>query len=139
MASTLNPYISFRAQAREAMEFYQSVFGGELTSNTFAEFQAASDPAENDNIMHSQLVTPAGFTLMGADIPIAMQLDEGQSISVSLSGDDETELRGYWDGLAEGATIGVPLEQAPWGDTFGMLTDQFGVGWMVNIAGSSPA
>ncbi|MFI5428052.1 hypothetical protein [Aeromicrobium sp. UC242_57] len=82
-------------------------------------------------------MTPAGFTLMGADIPVAMELNEGQSITVSLSGDDEAELRGYWDGLAEGATIGVPLEQAPWGDTFGMLTDRFGVGWMVNIAGSA--
>lgn len=139
MASTLNPYISFRNQARDAMQYYQSVFGGELTSNTFAEFGAATDPAESDNIMHAQLTTPAGFTLMGADVPAAMDLQEGQSITVSLSGDDEAELRGYWDGLSDGATVGVPLEKAPWGDTFGMLTDRFGVGWMVNIAGSPPS
>lgn len=139
MTSTLNPYISFRGTAREAMQFYQSVLGGELTSNTFADFGAQTDPAEADNIMHAQLVTPAGFTLMGADVPAAMQQQDGQTITISLSGDDESELRGYWDGLADSATVAVALEKAPWGDTFGMLTDKYGIGWMVNIAGTPSA
>lgn len=139
MSSTLNPYLSFRNTARDAMQFYQSVLGGELNSNTYAEYQAATDPSEADNIMHAQLVTDAGFTLMGSDIPAAMNMTREQSATISISGDDESELRGYWDGLADGASIEVPLEQAPWGDKFGMLTDKFGVTWMVNIAGSATA
>lgn len=137
--ATLNPYLSFRGTARQAMEFYQSVLGGDLTASTFGEFQMSDDPAEADNIMHAQLQTPAGFTLMGSDVPASMPFDSGASIRISLSGDDESELRGYWDGLSDGATIEVPLERAPWGDSFGMLADKFGIGWMVNIAGSPPA
>lgn len=139
MASKLNPYIAFRGSARAAMEFYQSVFGGDLTVNTFAEFQASDGPTEADNIMHGQLETPAGFTLMGGDWPASQPFESGDTVTICLSGDDETELRGYWDGLADGATIGLPLELAPWGDFYGTLTDQFGVAWQVNIASSTPA
>ena len=138
MASLLNPYIGLRGTARQAMEFYQSVLGGDLTINTFAEFQAAEDPAEADNVMHSQLETPAGFTLMGGDWPASQPFQSGDTVTICLSGDDETELRGYWDGLSKGASIAVPLEAAPWGDFYGSLTDQFGVVWQVNIAASRP-
>ena len=136
----LNPYISFRGTAREAMEFYRSVFGGELTLSTFAEFQMPGI-AENeaDLIMHAQLEAPGDLTLMGSDTPSSMELAEGSSITISLSGDDDTELRGFWDKLAEGGTVTMPLEVAPWGDAFGQLTDRFGVDWMVNIAGSGAA
>jgi PhnB protein len=134
MSSTLNPYLSFRDSAREAMAFYQSVLGGELTQNTFADFGLSDDPAEKDKIMHSSLATTAGFTLMGADTPAAEELTLGNTVAVSLSGDNEAELRGYWEKLAEGATIIQPLSKAPWGDSFGMLTDRFGIGWLVNIA-----
>jgi PhnB protein len=137
MTSRLNPYISFRDQAREAMDFYQSVFGGELTRTTFGEGAMSEDPVEKDRIMHSQLETPAGYTLMVADTPNPMAVSPiNGAISISLSGDDEAELRGYFDKLAEGGEVGVPMEKAPWGDTFGMLTDRFGVGWLVNVAGS---
>lgn len=136
MTTRLNPYLSFRDQAKQAMEFYQSVFGGELTSMTFAEMHASEDPAEQDKLMHSQLVTPNGLTLMASDTPNTMDLTPGTNFSVSLSGEDEAELRGYWDGLAAGASITEPLVKAPWGDTFGMLTDKFGVAWLVNISGS---
>jgi PhnB protein len=136
MPTKLNPYISFKDNAREAMEFYQSVFGGNLTMSTFAEFQMAEDPAESDKIMHSQLDTDNGLTLMGADTPNSMPYNDGSRVTVSLSGEDEAELRGYWDQLVDGGSITLPLEQAPWGDSFGMATDRFGVSWMVNIAGS---
>jgi PhnB protein len=135
MASRLNPYLNFRDNAREAMTFYERVFGGKLTMSTFGEFGSAQEDAEKDLIMHAQLETDNGFTLMGSDTPARMEFTQGTNYSVSLSGDDEEELKGYWNGLAEGATITMPLEKAPWGDSFGMLVDRFGVPWLVNISG----
>ena len=92
-----------------------------------------ADPSENDQIMHSQLETDAGFTIMGSDVPSRREASPNGSIS--LSGDDEGTLRGYWDKLAVGAEIVEPLVTAPWGDSFGMLVDKYGVPWLVNIAG----
>ncbi|QTG81533.1 VOC family protein [Arthrobacter crystallopoietes] len=135
MATRLNPYLSFRDNARQAMDFYHAAFGGELSRSTFADLHASDDPAEGEKIMHSMLETPNGLTLMCADTPNGMAYNPGDNISVSLSGDDEAELCGYWDKLTEGATIAEPLEKAPWGDTFGMFTDKFGINWLVNIAG----
>ncbi len=138
MTSRLNPYLGFRDNAKDAMEFYHSVFGGELTSSTFGEMHASEDPAEADKIMHAQLETPSGYTLMGADTPNSMGFSETSNHSVSLSGDSaaQEELTGYFNGLAEGGQIAMPLDKAPWGDYFGMLIDKFGVQWLVNITGS---
>lgn len=137
MTVQLNPYLNFRDETRKAMAFYQEVFGGELTMNTYAEFNASEDPAEADKIMHSQLVADNGLVLMAADLPKSMDLPETSSISLSLSGDDEPTLRGFYDALVDGGTVIEALEQAPWGDHFGMCIDRFGVSWMVNI-GSTP-
>ena len=133
MASRLNPYISFTDNARPAMEFYKDVFGGTLTMNTFGEY-GAQDTPDADKIMHAQLETERGFTLMGADTPTGMDHTPGTNISVSLSGDDADELRGYWQKLSDGGAVSVPLEKQMWGDEFGMCVDRFGIGWMVNIA-----
>jgi PhnB protein len=130
----LNPYLGFRDNAREAMDFYQSVFGGELTRSTFGELQASQDPAEQDLIMHSMLETDDGLVLMAADTPKSMDYTPGTNYSVSLSGDDEVELTRYWEKLSESGSVTVPLERAPWGDSFGMCTDGFGVAWLVNIS-----
>ena len=135
MASRLNPYISFQDNAREAVTFYQAALGGELALNTFGEYGDPSAPEAN-LVMHAMLETPGGFTLMCADTPPGMQFNPGSNMAVSLSGDDGDELRGYWEKLSDGATVTVPLEKQMWGDEFGMLVDKFGVGWMVNIAGS---
>lgn len=135
MQSKLNPYIGFKDNAREAMEFYKTVFGGELTINTFEEFHASEDPAEGSKVMHAMLEADNGITFMASDTPNGMEYDGGSRISMSLSGDNETELRGYWDKLVDGGTVTMPIEKAPWGDTFGMVTDKFDVTWMVNIAG----
>ena len=132
MASLLNPYISFADNAREAMEFYQTVFGGTLTITNFGEF-GTQDPAQADKIMHAQLETDSGFTLMGADTPPGMPHNPGNNIAVSVSGDDAEELRVYWERLSDGGTVTVPLERQMWGDVFGMCVDRFGIGWMVNI------
>jgi PhnB protein len=137
MSTRLNPYLNFRDTTRQAMEFYHSVFGGELNVSTFAELHASEDPSEQDKIMHAQLETEHGLTLMAADTPNSMEYTPGNNFSVSLSGgsEDEGELRGYWDKLSDGGTVAMPLEPAPWGDTFGMCVDRFGISWLVNIAG----
>ncbi len=132
MASRLNPYIGFDGNARQAMEFYESVFGGTLALSTFGEFGAQEAP-EADKIMHGMLETDSGFTLMGSDTPPGTEYKPGNNISVSLSGDDDDELRGYWDKLSASGTISVPLEKQMWGDEFGSCEDQFGITWLVNI------
>ncbi|HEX5671749.1 MAG TPA: VOC family protein, partial [Acidimicrobiia bacterium] len=99
---------------------------------TYGEYGDSSAPEAN-NIMHGQLETPAGFTLMGADNPPGTPYNPGKGFAVSLSGEDSGELQDYWKKLSEGATIDVPLEKQMWGDEFGQLTDRFGISWMVNI------
>ena len=132
MASRLNPYISFAGDAREALELYQDVFGGNLTVSTFGEYGDKDAPGA-DGIMHGQLETDRGFTIMAADTPPGMEHRPGTNIAISLSGDDADELRGYWEALSAGGSVSVPLEKQMWGDEFGMCTDRFGIGWMVNI------
>ena len=132
MASRLKPYISFESNARQAMEFYRDVFGGDLRMNTFGEFGQADSP-DADKIMHSQLETDNGFTLMASDTPAGMQRNPGDSITISLSGNDADTLRGYWEKLSDGGNVTMPLEKQMWGDEFGMCVDRFGIPWMVNI------
>ncbi len=136
MAARLNPYIQFDGTAREAMEFYKAVFGGDLTTSTFKEFGASHGPEDDDKLMHSQLETPSGFTLMASDTPQGMTYNPGENISVSLSGNDE-ELRGYYEKLSDGGKVMMPLEKQAWGDEFGMVMDKFGINWMVNISSQS--
>jgi PhnB protein len=136
MSSRLNPYISFQDSAKDAMEFYRDVFGGELNVSTFGEY-GQSDPGVADRVMHAQLETDRGFTLMASDTPPGMDRSEGTNISISLSGDDEAELRGYFEKLSQGGEVGMPLEKQVWGDFFGDCTDKFGIKWLVNIAGQS--
>jgi len=128
----LNPYLSFRDNTREVMEFYHSVFGGNLSVATFRDFHAAQDPSEEDLVMHSYLETPGGMTLMASDTPSRMELHPGDNMMISVSGDDEAELRRYWDGLSQGAQITMPLAEVPWSKAFGMLVDRFGIHWLVN-------
>jgi PhnB protein len=138
MASRLNPYLNFPdGRAREAMEFYRSALGGELTLMTFGDMGTEGSLAEQ--VMHGQLETPAGFTLMGADAPAEMvQVTYGDNVSVSIAGgqEDAEDMRGWFAALSEGGEVRQPLEVAPWGDEFGMFTDRFGIAWMVNIAGA---
>jgi PhnB protein len=135
MGTLLNPYLSFDGTAREAMEFYQGVLGGDLDVMTFGEY--GGSPAEG--VMHSHLRTPGGLNLMAADVPEGESRTAGTNITLSLSGDDADALGGYFEKLSEGGQVMMPLEKQMWGDSFGMLTDRFGVQWMVNIAGESSA
>ena len=133
MATRLNPYISFDGDARDAMEFYERVLGGTLTLHTFGQF-GAQGTEQDDKIMHAALETDSAMTLMASDTPPGSEHNPGNNISVSLSGDDADELRGYWEQLSSSGTVSVPLEKQMWGDEFGMCVDRFGIAWMVNIA-----
>ena len=132
MSARLTPYLGFAGEARQAMEFYRDVFGGTLTLKTYGDF-GHPDASLADRIMHSMLETPSGFTLMAADNPPEMPTASGSNISISLSGDDESELRGYWEKLSADGEVSVPFEKQMWGDIFGMCTDRFGTAWMVDI------
>jgi PhnB protein len=134
MGTVLNPYLSFRDNARQAMEFYREVFDGNLTLQTFADLHAAVDPSEEDLVMHADLEAPDGIRFMAADTPKHMDFQPGTNFSMSLSGEDEGKLRGWFEKLSDGGAVQMPLEKADWGDTFGMCTDRFGVRWLVNIS-----
>jgi len=133
MTSRLNPYLNFNGNARQALQFYQSAFGGELNLNTFADFGAKDSP-DADRIMHGQLETDAGYTIMAADVTSDMEYHPMAGCSVSLSGDDGDVLRGYWEKLSTSGTITMPMQKQSWGDEFGMCVDEFGVPWLVNIS-----
>ncbi len=133
MASRLNPYLNFNGNARQALEFYTGVFGGDLTLSTFGEMGAADAP-DADKIMHGQLETDAGYTIMAADVPSHMEYQPAAGFAVSLSGDDGDALGGYFAKLAAGGTTAMPLQKQVWGDEFGMCVDQFGISWLVNIS-----
>jgi len=137
MSVQLTPYLAFRSEAREALDFWASVLGGTPTTTRFGDFGVGT-PAEADKVMHGQLETDAGLVLMAADRPDEIPLESENAISLSLSGgaDDEEALTRWFDGLAEGGQVHVPLARAPWGDSFGMVDDRFGIHWMVNIAGA---
>lgn len=139
MKTLLNPYIGFKDTTRDAMEFYKSVFVGNLVLSTFKESHASKDPSDDNKIMHAMLTTEAGMVIMASDTPSSMEYKPAAGISLSLSGDNEEELKGYFDKLKTGGTEVMPLVKADWGDMFGMLVDKFGVQWMVNISAPKEA
>ncbi len=133
MAQQLNPYITFPGNCAEAMDFYASVFGGPVSVMTFRD-----SGMDADGVMHAALETPAGFHIFASDaMPgIPGEFSRSQDVQISLSGDDVDALRGYWDKLSEGGHVLYPLEPQQWGDLYGLLNDQYGVQWHVNISGA---
>jgi PhnB protein len=132
MTSQLNPYLTFEGNAREAMEYYQSVFGGDLRVSTFGEF-GSPDPAIADKVMHAMLTTERGYLLMASDTAPGMPFNPGNTITVSLSGDPGEGLEEVWEKLADGGTVTMPFEKQMWGDLYGMCIDRFGIPWMVDV------
>ncbi len=133
MATQLNPYLNFKDNARQAMEFYRSIFGGDLRISTFKEYNASQSPSEDNKIMHAELNSGNGIIFMASDTPDRMEYHPGSNITMSLSGEDEKKLTDFYNKLSSGGQMTMPLEKAMWGDTFGMCTDKFGINWMVNI------
>ena len=113
MSSKLNPYINFKNSARQAMEFYKNVFGGKLVMTSFKEFGMSHNPGDDNLIMHGLLEADNGITLMGADTPDGMEYKPGTNVSVSLSGENEAELRGYWRSLPWAVPSRYPLSRPP--------------------------
>lgn len=137
MESKLEPYLSFNNNTRQAMEFYKTIFGGKLEFNTFKDFNASKDPSEDDLIMHSTLKAPNGISFMASDTPKRIEFKPTAGFNMSLTGENEIELRNYFEKLANGGIITMPLEKAIWGDTFGMCVDKYGISWIVNISSTS--
>lgn len=132
MTTRLNPYIIFPHSAEEALELYQRVFGGTVTITHFSQYGLADTP-DADKVMHGQLETPTGFTLMCGDTPTGMAYEPGRNMAISLSGNEPEQLRAWFEALADGGQVAVPLEKQLWGDEFGQVIDRFGVVWVVDI------
>lgn len=138
MALILNPYVNLRGTAREALEFYHAVLGGDLQIMTFGDIPDMAPPGEEHLVMHGQLTTDDGFTLMVSDTPSTMEYGAPAGYSISISGEDGDRLRTLWDGLSAGGTVTAPYATPPWGGTFGMFTDRFGVDWMISHNAAPP-
>jgi len=134
---SLEPYLFFNGNCREAMEFYKGIFGGELQIQTMAEVPADSgmtvDESRKNQVMHARL-TGGLVGFMASDSQKASP--KAAKIELSITGDDQEALTKAFDGLAEGGTVNMPLSKQFWGDTFGQLTDKYNIDWMVNISSS---
>ncbi len=132
--TTITPYLSFKDNTREVMEFYQSVLGGTLDLVHFRDFpDLPHDPGDDDLIMHAHLHTDDGIELQASDTPSATDYAAPAGVALSLEGDDAASLTRQWNALADGGDVQMPLGPAPWGGMFGMVTDRFGVAWYVTI------
>ncbi|MEU7586197.1 VOC family protein [Micromonospora sp. NPDC049230] len=128
-------HVNLRGNARAALEFYRSVFGGDLVAVTYAEAQNVRHPDEADQIMWGQVRSAEGFQIMAYDVPSARPWSPGESpFFVSVRGADVDEITGYWKRLSVGSTVVVDLAPAGWAPLYGMLTDPFGITWVLDVA-----
>ncbi|WP_194908458.1 VOC family protein [Catenulispora rubra] len=134
-------HVNFRGDARAALEFYRDVFDGELTVITYGAMHAAQTPEEAELIMWGQVTAPSGFAIMAFDVPADRPYDKGVTpFFESVRGETVDDVTSVWEKLADGATILQKLEPSPWAPAYGMLTDRFGVTWVVDVAaGGAPA
>jgi PhnB protein len=135
MSITTTVHLNFQDQARAALEFYQSVFGGELAAFTNGQAQPGGDPADADRIAWGEVRAGNGFHVMAYDVRAHESYAPGdRPFFVSLRGTDADELATYWKGLSDGATVVQDLGPAGWTPLYGMLTDRFGVTWVLDVA-----
>jgi PhnB protein len=132
MRAALTPYLTFNGNASEAMKFYQTVLGGDLSMSTFGEMNQASSPEEKNRIIHAVLKNDS-LSLFASDGHMDDTVKFGDNISLSLAGQNAQWLTDVFNKLSEGANVTMPLAKQFWGATFGMLTDRFGIHWMINI------
>lgn len=127
-------HLNFQGQARAALAFYQSVFGGEIMQVTYGESGTAGDSADAERIIFGQVESPNGFRIMAYDVEANKPWDQGRNaFFAALVGESEQEIGTLWNGLADGASIEHALAAAEWSPLYGMLKDRFGVTWIVNV------
>lgn len=132
MDPILSPYLTFNGNAAEAMKYYHAILGGELNLQTFGDAKMARTPEEKDRIVHANLKS-GSLSIMASDSMLERPAKFGDNVHLSISGSDEEKLTKIFNGLAEGGKVDMPLAKQFWGDTYGQLTDRFGIHWMVNI------
>ncbi|MEU4513042.1 VOC family protein [Nonomuraea wenchangensis] len=127
-------HLNFRGDAREALAFYQSVFGGDVVAVTYQDAGNVQDPAEAGQVMWGQVSAPNGFRVMAYDVPSGQPWDQGRNaFFLALRGQDADEVTAYWEKLAVGASVLRPFGPAEWAALYGMLKDRFGVTWVVDV------
>ena len=135
MSVSVTNHLNFRGDAREALEFYQSVFGGDIMIVTYSDAQNVQEPSEAGQVMWGQVAAPNGFRMMAYDVPSQLPWDQGENaFFVSVRGDSTTEITDLWEKLAAGATVVQPLAPSGWTPLYGMLKDRFGTTWVLDIA-----
>ncbi|TAJ48541.1 MAG: VOC family protein [Herbiconiux sp.] len=154
MSLTTTTHLNFRGDARAALEFYQTVFGGQVTVATYGDFGMPQDVPGADRVVFGQVVSSEGFRVLAYDIPGQLggspdnagstRRENGVTITdqpffVSVEGGSLEEVQRYWDALSTGASIVEPLAASAWSAGFGMLTDRFGVTWILGVAAENPA
>lgn len=140
MVVTAVTHLNFRGDARAALGFYHAVFGGDLIIISNGDMGIVDVPSEADQVKWGQVAAPNGFKVMAYDVPSAQPFDRGQdSFFLSLRGESTDEIVALWETLSEGATVAVPLAPAQWAPLYGMLTDRYGITWVVDVAVAYPA
>ena len=134
MSVTSTLHVNFRGNAREALEFYHSVFGGDLVIAPYGDVPAGQGAGQSDQVAWGQVEAPNGFRVMAYDVQDGRSWDPGEiPFYHALRGTDADEITGYWDALARGATIEEPLGPAVFSPLYGKLTDRFGVTWIIDV------
>jgi PhnB protein len=138
MATTVNIYLNFNGNCEEAFNFYRSVFGGEFPYvGRFGEMPADQqlNPADANKIMHISLPISEETILLGSDTGAewAPNFKQGNNFSISVGADTTAEAEKIFNALSVGGTVTMPLAKTFWSDAFGMLTDKFGINWMVSL------
>jgi len=154
MSITTTTHLNFRGDARAALEFYHSVFGGQVTVATYGDFGMPSDAPGAENVVFGQVESDNGFRVMAYDIPgqTGGSVDAAgsthrangvtltnQPFFVAVRGESLDEVEGYWATLSVGGSVVEPLAASAWSPGFGMLTDRFGVTWILDVAAAYSA
>lgn len=136
MAMNVMPYISFESNAREALAFYQTIFGGTVTITTFGEYDDSLGPDAANLVMHGELDADANLIFFASDTPAGMPFNPGTRVALAIFGNEEFTMAKHYNALLDqGGTAQMPLEKAVWGDSYGSVTDRYGIEWMFNISG----
>ncbi|MFF5207547.1 VOC family protein [Streptosporangium sp. NPDC000396] len=140
MSVNVVTHLNFRGDARAALTFYQSVFGGDMAVVTYKDAGNVQEASEADQVMWGQVAAGNGFRVMAYDVPSRLPWDQGENaFFVSLRGEAAEEITAYWEKLSEGAIVLQPLGPAQWAPLYGMLKDRFGVTWVVDVVGEDNA